>query len=388
MTIKSRLLEKAVKRHAERRKENLTLDIRAKIRTAIGIFLIGGALLLTYEVFYWFTHVYESNASVQTDFTNISAQVDGKIAEILVEAGDEVKQGQLLITLVQDDIKLNIESLKTDLALEIANQASLGTEKEAYEAELTSKLATQREKIQALNQEHQAIQERLVLARNNLRRVTVLFNKKLTPETTLSAEQDKILVLRGTASLLAGRVAVAEKTRGQLIAARRQLDVLDTKIEISRVKQEQIRDLIKKQELSLGYRHITSPIDGMVGTIRRFKGEYIEDGVDILMLHNPKFYWIEANIDESQIRHVAVGQEVLINLNAYPFRDFYGRVRRIGNITETEMGNGNRAAGAGRLGGWVERVPVRISLDNPPPNLTPGMGADINVRIYKNIKLW
>ena len=380
--------KKATSFHADEREETLILDIRAKLKAAIGVCLIGGTLLLSYEIFYWFTHVYESNASVQTDFTNISAQVDGKIAEILVEAGDEVKKGQLLITLVQDDIKLNIESLKTDLALEIANQASLGTEKEAYEAELASKLETQREKIQALNQEHQAIQERLVLARNNLRRVTVLFNKKLTPETTLSAEQDKILVLRGTASLFAGKIAVAKKMRGQLIAERRHLDVLDTKIEISRVKQEQIKDLIKKQKLSLSYRHIASPIDGMVGTIRRFKGEYVEDGVDILMLHNPKFYWIEANIDESQIRHVTVGQEVLINLNAYPFRDFYGQVRRIGNITTTEMGDSGSAAGSGRLGGWVERVPVRISLDNPPPNLTPGMGADINVRIYKNIKLW
>ena len=374
--------------HANEREVILILDIRAKIKAAIGVGLIGGALLLSYEVFYWFTHVYESNASVQTDFTNISAQVDGKIAEILVEAGDEVKEGQLLITLVQDDIKLNIASLKTDLALEVANQASLGTEKEAYEEELGSKLETQREKIQALKQEHQAIQERLVLAHNNLRRVTVLFNKKLAPETTLSAEQDKILMLRGTASLFAGRIAVAKKMLGQFIAARRHLDVLDTKIKISRVKQEQIKDLIKKQELSLSYRHIASPIDGMVGTIRRFKGEYIEDGVDILMLHNPKFYWIEANIDESQIRHVAVGQEVLINLNAYPFRDFYGQVRRIGNITTTEIGDGGRAGGAGRLGGWVERVPVRISLDNPPPNLTPGMGADVNVRIYENIKLW
>ena len=380
--------KKATNFHADEREETLILDIRAKLKAAIGVCLIGGTLLLSYEIFYWFTHVYESDASVQTDFTNISAQVDGKIAEILVEAGDEVKKGQLLITLVQDDIKLNIESLKTDLALEIANQASLGTEKEAYEAELGSKLETQREKIQALNQEHQAIQERLVLARNILRRVAVLFNKKLTPEATLSAKQDKILVLRGTASLFAGKIAVAKKMRGQLIAERRHLDVLDTKIEISRVKQEQIKDLIKKQKLSLSYRHIASPIDGMVGTIRRFKGEYVEDGVNILMLHNPKFYWIEANIDESQIRHVTVGQEVLINLNAYPFRDFYGQVRRIGNITTTKIGDSGSGARSGRLGGWAERVPVRISLDNPPPNLTPGMGADINVRIYKNIELW
>jgi membrane fusion protein (multidrug efflux system) len=369
--------------------ETLILDFKAKLKVAIGIGLIGGALLLSYEVFYWFTHVYESNASVQTDFTNISAQVDGKIDAVLVQEGGTVKKGQRLITLVQDDIKLNIESLKTDLALEVANQSSLTTEKAAFEAELKSKLATQREKIRALQHEHQAIRERLALARKNLRRVTVLFNKKLTPETTLNAEQDKILVLRGAKSLFSGKIAVAKKERGQLTAARKRLDVLDAKITISGVKQDQIKDLIKKEELALSYRHITSPIDGVVGTIRKFKGEYLEDGVNILMLYDPKSYWIEANIDESQIRHVSVGQEVLVNLDAYPFRDFYGAVRHIGSITTAKMGGGGGGgAGSRKLGGSVERVPVRISLENPPPNLTPGMRADINVRIYKNIRLW
>ena len=44
--------------------------------------------------------------------------------------------------------------------------------------------------------------------------------------------------------------------------------------------------------------------------------------------------------------------------------------------------------GNSRFGASSERVPVRISLENPPPNLTPGMRADINVRIYDWIKLW
>lgn len=350
--------------------------------------LIGATGLLSYEVFFWFTHVYENDASVQTDFTNISARVDGRISGILVTEGGAVKMGQLLVTLEQDDINLNIESLKTDLALEQANQVSLAAEKTAYEAELGSKFETQREKIQVLGYERQAVQKRLGLARKNLRRATVLFNKKLTPEATLSAEQDKVLVLNGEKSLFSGNIAVAEKELRQLGAARKQLDVLEAKIKISDIKQDQIRDLIKKQELALSYRHITSPIDGRVGTIRKFKGEYVEDGVDILLLHDPASYWIEALIDESQIRHVAVGQDVLINLDAYPFQDFFGTVRLIGSVTTAEMGARYSAAGSGKLGGVVVRVPVRISLDTPPPNLTPGMRADVNIRIYENIKLW
>jgi multidrug resistance efflux pump len=84
-----------------------------------------------------------------------------------------------------------------------------------------------------------------------------------------------------------------------------------------------------------------------------------------------------------------VGQDVRINLEAYPFwRDFFGKVRQIGSATVTDMGLGARVANGGRFGGAVERVPVRISLDDPPPNLVPGMRARINVRIYESVKLW
>jgi len=364
------------------------LDVRAKLKVVIGAVLIGAFGLLSYEIFYWFTHVYENNARVQTDLTNISAQVDGKIEAILVEEGSTVKAGQLLISLVQDDIKLNIESLSTDLALEKARRASLMSEKDAFETDLQSKLETQREKIRSLEGEHKSIRNRLELARKNLSRVKFLFDKKLTPEAQFTDEQDKALVLEGKASFLAGNVAVAKKEFNQLKAARKQIEVLENKIKISDIKQNQIRDMIRKQKLSLSYRLITSPIDGVVGRIHKFKGEYIEDGVNILMLHDPTRYWIEAYVDESQIRHVRVGQDVLINFDAHPFEDYFGKVKRVGNITTAEMGVENRNADNGKLGGSIERVPVRISLDNPPPNLTPGMRADINVRIYDSIRLW
>jgi multidrug resistance efflux pump len=41
-----------------------------------------------------------------------------------------------------------------------------------------------------------------------------------------------------------------------------------------------------------------------------------------------------------------------------------------------------------QFGGGVERVPVRITVENSPPNLTPGMRAKVNIRIYDNIRLW
>ena len=68
-------------------------------------------------MFYWFTHVYESDARIRTELTRISAQVDGKIEAVLVEEGSRVSMGQDLFHLVDDEIRLVLSSLRTDLAL-------------------------------------------------------------------------------------------------------------------------------------------------------------------------------------------------------------------------------------------------------------------------------
>lgn len=360
--------------------------LKAKVKPLIGLVLVGAFVLLVYEVFYWFTHVYENDVRVQTEFTNISSRIDGKIEKIYVAEGSKVSKGQLIITLEHDDVRLNIDALETELALEQGNRSRLMIEREAFEEELRTKLATQQEKIRTLEVELRLVDERLVLARKDLSRVRVLVDKKLKPESLLIAEQDKTLVLEGRASLLKASILVARKELEELLATERKLKVIDNKIEVSFIQENRIRDDIKKQELLLKHRHITSPIDGVVGKIYRYAGEYVEDGINILMLHDPNLYWIEAYVDESQIRHVRVGQEVLIDLDAYPFEDFYGQVRQIGSVTTRGAENSN--ASRSRLGGSVERVPVRISIDNPPPTLTPGMRGNVNIRIYDNIKLW
>ena len=362
--------------------------MKQNIKTAIAILLVGAFLTVSYEAFHWFTHVYEDNARIQTDITKISAQVDGKIESILVKEGFVVKKGQLLIVLHHEDIKLNIKSLQTNLSLERAKRAGLEAEKSVFKTDLASKIQTQRVKIRSMEQESLSIDGRLGLANKNLSRVKLLVERKLTADTALIAEQDKVLALEGEATFLAGRTSVARQELAQLRTTNNKISIIENEIRISDIEQIRIEDSIRQQELKTSYRHITSPIDGVVGRIIKFRGEYIEDGVNIIMLHDPNLYWVEAYIDESQLRHLRVGQDVLINLSAHPFEDFNGKVKQIGRITASEMGLSAKVNGNNRFGSSNERIPVRISLDNPPPDLTPGMRADINVRIYDWIQFW
>jgi multidrug resistance efflux pump len=366
---------------------DVELALKQTLKVVISGVLVGAVLLASYETLYWFTHVYENDARIRTELTNLSAQVNGQIKKILVEEGSPVRAGQEVILLEDDEIRLGLEALKTDLSLKMSEQGRLLSEKKAFESELESKLQTQLGKVGAIEQEYASTQDRRALSRKNLARVGFLLQKGLTSEEKFNAEKDKSLILRGEAAISKANIVVAKREYDQLKSTAQQIDVFLEKIKISNVEQARIKDDIRLQEVALKKRRIYSPKDGVVGRIHRYEGEYVEDGVTIVMLHNPARFWIEAYVDESQMRHVRLDQEVVIEFEIYPFKDFLGKVSRIGNITTAQMGVTTMSSGS-QFGGGVERVPVRITVENPPPNLTPGMRAKVNIRIYDNIRLW
>ena len=363
------------------------MKLKQTLKFLICIGLLGSVLLAAYEIFFWFTHVYENDARIQTDLTKISAQVNGKIERVLVEEGNSVREGQALVKLADNDIRIRVKALQSDLGLKKAEKKKLLAEKYVFESELQSQLATQKEVIKLRSLEYSSVKDRLALAEKNLGRVNFLYQKELISEDKFMAEKDKVLILRGEKELKQARIDVARQQYEQLKTTNKKVEVILERIKIIELERGRIEDNIRLEEVELTYRHILSPINGMIGRIHRFKGEYVEDGNTILSLHNPKVFWIEAYVDESQIRHVARGKSVLIDFESYPFEDFYGRVEHVGNLTTAQTGVKTSSSKSSFSSG-VERVPVRISISNPPPNLTPGMRASVNIRIYENIKLW
>jgi membrane fusion protein (multidrug efflux system) len=339
---------------------------------------------MAFEVVHWFAHVYSGNARVQTDLTKLSSRVDGTIDRILVEEGDRVKAGQLLIILVDEDVSLKVTAAKADMALEIAQRTRLVSEKRALQLELQSRLQTRRKQIEASNVEYGAAQNRLGLATSDLQRVKVLFNKQLTSKKALAEEQDKVLIQQGEASRLFAKIQIAKSELDQVIATLKQVDVIEDRIKVSDITTAKLATTIKREEVSLSFRHIRSPIDAVVDRAYKHKGEYVEEGERILVLHDEQLFWVEAFIDEDQIRYVEAGQTALIHLPAYPFDEFFGKVLRIGSATTSELGIDT--ANGGQFGRPAQRVPIKVSLDNPPAHLAPGMLAKINVQIYDTFK--
>jgi membrane fusion protein (multidrug efflux system) len=354
-----------------------------KFRIFAAVAAISLVSIISYEVFHWITHVYEFDARIKTTLTTLSSRVDATIERIYVKEGDRVEAGTVVIALESEVERLHVEALKVDLERENARTGKLMTEKSALERNLDSRAATKREAIAAQKVELRSIEDRLDLLSKNLRRSKALFDKKLLSSKSLEQDQDSILDFEGQIKVSSARLRVLERELAEIQASRSDLDVISAELEISRQTVAKTEILIQEAEEKLRQMFIASPVTGIVDNIYRRRGETVNESEPIMLLHDPENFWVEANVEESQLRYLEIGQMVKIDIDAYPYDDFTGTVARIGSVTTTQMTPGS--AGYERASKTTQRVPVYIRLLDPPDKVTPGMLVEVNIQIFDQV---
>ena len=113
----------------------MPLDRKNKsILKKLGVFAgVGVIALITYEIFYWLTHVYEYDARIEAELTTLSSRIDGEIEKVYVKEGDRVKEGDLLVALKANVQRLKIKALEADLVREEGQRDKIEAEILAFE---------------------------------------------------------------------------------------------------------------------------------------------------------------------------------------------------------------------------------------------------------------
>ncbi|MBW2245576.1 MAG: HlyD family secretion protein, partial [Deltaproteobacteria bacterium] len=178
------------------------------------------------------------------------------------------------------------------------------------------------------------------------------------------------------------RVKAAEAVLLEAEADRAELGMLDSQLAGLEAKAVGLRALRARQRLDLEDRAIRSPLAGVVDATFVKAGEYIQPGQRLVTIHDPDNIWVNANIKETKIRHIAVGQGVDVRVDAYPDRVFRGTVARIGQAANNQFALLPSPNPSGNFTKIAQRLRVKISLDQVADLLRPGMMVvvDIDVR--------
>lgn len=127
---------------------------------------------------------------------------------------------------------------------------------------------------------------------------------------------------------------------------------------------------------------VDAPATGTVIAMSVGPGQIVGAGQPLGTLMNLSHLWVQANIPETQIRRVRVGQQVDVSLSAYPSVTFRGRVHAIEYATQASMSLLPDTQSSGSFTAVVQDVPVLITLTGDHGHtLINGQSATVKIRV-------
>ena len=333
------------------------------------------------EAYIRYIFVYEYDARVAGTLITISSRVAGWVTEFPVAEGDALKKGETLIKIDDRDSKLIIRQYQAQQRALNAEQTRLEAQRELIDQQTHSRYVTQLSVLNASRAEVQSYEPQLELAVTELARARKLYQQKVVPKQVLDQAVADEQKLQSQVLMSQARRAASKAKLKEAQADRAELLVLDSQLGIVEAEIEELAVKIDQKALDVADRTIKSTIPGVVDRTFADVGEYVQPGQRLLLIHDPSKIWVDANIKETQIRNVKVGQTVKLTVDAYPDQEFVGKVFAIGNAATSEFALLPTPNPSGNFTKITQRLRVRVRVEKTDTVLRPGMMAEIYIDI-------
>ncbi len=304
---------------------------------------------------------FTDNAQIQRQIVPVNSRVQGYISEIRFKEYEQVKKGDTLVIIDDADMRLRVAQARADYQNAIAGRSVADRSVGVASANVAVSEAS--------------ISEAKILMENaavDLERYRKLLDKDAVTrqqydraETDYKAKKARYEMLARQRSATS---SVAEETR-QRIAQN------DAGVELAKA-------LLETAELNLSYTVITAPCDGYASRKEIQIGQLVQPGQTLLDVIDSSDIWITANYKETQMKHIHIGSDVEIRVDAIPDKTFKGKVVSISSATGASLSILPQDNSAGNFVKVRQRIPVRIELteDTEPDLLRAGMNVECEVK--------
>ncbi|MBO1923997.1 HlyD family secretion protein [Thiomicrorhabdus sp. 6S3-12] len=317
------------------------------------------------------------NGRTEADNYLASTKVAGKVLQLKVREGDEVKSGQLLALLDDAQVRARV------------TQAAA-----AYGAAEASLKAAQT----ALNVLKEQVPLQIETAESSVKHAEAVLNSAIAKarQAALDEKRYKQLYQRGTvqkhqheSALLAKRIAdddvriartalnQSQKALNETLLGWQQVEAKQQEVMAVKASTLQAQATLMEAMSVLDDMQIRSPADGIVTTRLVNQGEVIASGASLFNIVNLQEVYLKGYIAEGKVGLVHLGQKANIRIDSIPNRDFPATVRYIAAQTEFTPKE------VQTLDERVKLVyAIKLYLDeNPQQRITPGLPADAFIQV-------
>jgi len=282
----------------------------------------------------------------------MAPEVAGRVTDVAVAENQRVAKGDVLFRIDPESYRLALKRARSHLA-------SVRDDLKALKAQF-------RQKQTDLDQ----AQEDIDYYRRRYHRLKRLAGRNAASQSEVDAAEHKLA--RARLALKRARRAL-DRIRAQLGA--------DPSLPVT--KQPRFREAeARRDQAAVDLRHtvVRAPRPGVVGNLQLQAGDYVKPGNPLFALVSPGFY-LKANLKETQLTHVRPGDPATVELDTYPGEVIHAEVSSIAPATGSEF---SVLPAQNASGNWVEvvqRVPVRLRLEDPPEDidLRSGLSAAVSI---------
>ena len=300
------------------------------------------------------------NALVRGQVTLIGTQLSGYVVDVKVQDFQQVKQGDLLVQIDDRIYQQRYEQAQAQLAAQKAALANWDQSRKTAAAGVLLNQAT------LANAQAQAARSQADLGRVNA----------LAADGSLSLrEQD------ASKAAQAQTVAAVAQARANLDIAKQQVQSVTVNKLSLEAAVANAEAALKAARVDLENTRIIAPEDGQLGQVTVRKGAYVNTGANLMGLV-PRQLWVIANLKETQMNNVQVGQSATFKVDALDGAVLTGQVERISPATGSEFSVLPADNATGNFVKIAQRIPVRIRIDPgqaKAARLAPGMSVIVSI---------
>jgi membrane fusion protein, multidrug efflux system len=340
------------------------VEPKSKKRRNLVLWILGPAVVAVIAGYMYLTsgrYVSTDNAYIQADHATIAPQISGRVVEVLVRENQAVKAG---------DVLFRIDSQPLQIAM---------TRMQAQMESVRSLLDAARAGYRSAQADLRSADDALKVNETQLNRMKELRAKGIVAQKDVDDAAKNFTDARGKRDSDIAALSKAEGFLGGLPNTK------DEDLAGYKLAQAQY----ESAKLDLEHATVRAPIDGVIGKQNLQPGDFLGAGQAAMPLIATKSLWVDANYKETDLTHVTIGQPATVEVDTYPGKKWKAHVASISPASGAEF---SILPAQNATGNWVkivQRIPVRLVIDDQEsgPTLRAGMSSIVEIDTGKQNSL-
>lgn len=300
------------------------------------------------------------DAYVKADSMTVAPKVGGYVEQVYVQDNQWVRKGDPLVRLDNRQYQASQDKAQAAIAADRADIDRAAADIGQQQAQLDQARA------------------QLDAARVSARHADEEWRRYQPLAVTGAATGEKLSELKNSRDQGAANLAAAAAT---VQAAEKRLAASKAQVEAARAQLKVAQADMRRSSLDVGDTLLRSAMDGKVGDRGVRVGQLVQPGTRLMTIVPMERLYVIANFKETQIGRMRIGQPVRLHVDALPGLEIRGRVESFSPGTGSEFALLPPENATGNFTKIVQRVPVRIRLEQHDRNspLMPGLSVNAEV---------